>query len=518
MAKSTTTPGGTPIPQACVIGGTTPGGNPNPCETIAIDLVEAWRIDEATGSVAAGELGVADLTLTPYNGSSEDAWNAAGDDDAGRKFFAGYGVATLSPALGLLKHVGDSITIAQRRWATGLQHVRAPLPFSSIGFGSLVYTYFDLVASSGASPPRVYARPGVDFSAGGSGPWPVNRRGLYRGAYPNATPIPGTTAGLPGIPALFPPSPEPAPYLVVVTATMIAPDVISFSILGGDGVYTFAGVCYNSNADASVPDTDGGGGVTSATGYFSVLDRFDSTRDVSTGNVPSSFIAGDGEDAGVGELGLLLTGGSGGDLTVLGDLTTLTIGGTGSYDTIHQAAIWKRALTPAEIAWLCAGVGAGSLDRLFATLDAPGSQCAGGGACAEGGGLGTANPLITPAGDNALSPSKIKRLDAVGVLATAGVELRNTRRTASLSPRTYELVWEDRNLDAGDFDRVIDAVRVTHSGSTWTRWRHPIDDPSGDGTPCSAIRYRIRNASELSLVRGRGGHVGGLRLVLEEMV
>jgi hypothetical protein len=65
---------------------------------------------------------------------------------------------------------------------------------------------------------------------------------------------------------------------------------------------------------------------------------------------------------------------------------------------------------------------------------------------------------------------------------------------------------------------VIEAVRITSHGATWTRWRHPIDDASTDGTPCSAKRYRIRNANELAISRGRGGHTGGLRLVLEEMV
>jgi hypothetical protein len=504
-------------------------------------LVEAWKIDAGTGTVAAGVLGRAALTLTPYTLSAEDAWHAAGDDDSGRGFFGGYGFATLPMGLsasgvpgsgeGLLAKVGDSITLAQRRWVTGLQHVRSPLPFSVLGFGSLVYSLLELIADGGPSPPRVYLRPRLSDSSGGMAA--VIDRGVFRGAYPNQVPIPGTEGGMPGFPAIVPLTDEPAPALWIVSATMIAADVISFSLYGGmvhagDGLVLLSPVCYNGNADGSVSDV-----TTPSTGTNPYttdgLVRAFAGGFVEGNAVPNA--SGVGDDGGVQAIGAMLTNAMPGEDTIFapgrggGELRTLAIGGTISQDTIHQAALWARALTQAEVTWLLAGDAAGlgaasrcSLDRLFATIAAAGSQCpqqpAG---CTLAGGLGTANPLLTATGLNALTPTTIARVDTHAIVVDSGDELRATRRAAEAVTTAYELTWQASDVTKDQYERVRQALAVTANGATTTRWRHPADDVRTDGTVCSALRYRIRNAAELGITRGRGGHHGGMRLVLERV-
>ena len=538
MARVSTTPGGTPIPSTCVVGGAAPGGNIRPCETIAIGLIDAWKIDEGTGTVAAGVLGRASITLTPYTLNPEDAWNASGDDDQGRKFFGGYGFTTLPLNLsasgvpgsgqGLLTKVGDSITIAQRRWVTGLQHIRTPLPFSALSFGTLTYQLLALIADSGPSLPAIYCSPRLSNDDVG-GIAAVVGRNLYRGLPPYHIAIPGTEAGLPGFPAIYPSLDEPAPALWVVTATMIAPDVVSFSFFGGmlapdgGGLVTLAPVCYNSNADGSVGDVD-------VPGTGDVAPASDIATQFVGGNIDGETIAnaaGVGDQGGTQEAPTLIAGSVIGEDTIFsaafggGQLRTLGIGGVASNDTIHQAAIWARALTQSEIAWLMVGEADGakaaSLDRLFATLAAPGSQCGSASSCSESGGLGTANPFLDATGIAKLTPTTITRVDTHAIVIDDSVELRATRRAAEAVPVVYELAWEASQVNEDQLKRVREALAITAHGATWTRWRHPADDIRNDGTVCSAPRYRIRNADELALQRGRGGHVGSMRLVLERM-
>lgn len=446
----------------CTPGGPLPGGVDDPCQTIHQDCLELWLVNEESGATAFGYKGLADLAMTAAFGGTADSWNHPADDDEGRKFFGGFGSTVLPPGLGILSEIGtggplSGFTIAQRRWFTGLEHIIDPVAFAMTGFGFNNYDYLLLTGSSGPPVPKVYVRPELS----GSGPcFPVTPGPFYR---EGDTVIPGTTAI--GVPADSCPTVEPPPYLVVITVVAIAADRIVISVYGHDGTTFYGGVCFETEADGSVGHIDGGDG-----------------------------------------------GGPDGDPTNYGDLRNLGVGGLISDDTIHQAAIWNRALTSNEVAWL-----GDNLDKLKASIDSPGSQCGGAGACLEPAGSGTINPLIDAEGNTAIHPEfPLPRRDLAGVIASTGSELRETRLVHEARPRVYELPW---SLCPGpELDLIRQALEVTRGGSQYTRWRHPIDDPPGD--ICSAPRWRIVNAAEVNglvVRRGRGGHVGSLRLVLEEV-
>lgn len=444
----------------CTVGGPPPGGNNNPCQTITADLLEYWPINEGAGATAFGYLGLCNLQLADwgYWSQPDDAWHHPADNDSGRGFFGGSGYAELPTGLGILSHVGDGFTIAQRRWYTGLEHVRDPIPLTMTSFGFVEYVFLNLRGFSGPPVPRIYGRPEIDFN--GSPPYPVIPGGYFR---QGGTAIPGTL--LPGVPANYPPTVEPAPYLVVVTAVATAIDRVEVSVFGHDGTTFIPGVCFNTPADGS-------------SGH---------SGDSGTGGAPP------------------------GTPTNYGDLRRLDVGGFFD-DTIHQAAIWNRALTPAEVQWL-----GSDLDRLRLSIDMPGSQCeGGGGGCSEVAGSGTVNPLLNADGTTAIHPEfPASRRDPLGVIASDGSELRETRRVHEGKPRVYELAW---SLAGGaEVELVRQALEVTRGGAHHTRWRHPIDDAPGD--VCAAPRWRILNAADagFAVSRRRGGHVANLRLILEEV-
>lgn len=498
---------------ACVVGGDPPNGNPSPCQTIHLGCVEAWRIDEETGAVAAGELGEADLVLTGWGPDADVWWNQPGDNDAGRCFFGGVGVATLDAALNLLASVGDAVTVVQRRWYTGAAHTQQVIPPEFTNFGSSDYLYFSLrTAGAGISPPTVFARPRLD-PADLSPPRAVLNSGLFVG--PASTPIPIPTAVAPGVPADWPPSTVCRPYLIAVTVMAIAPDRITISVFGHDGVQAFPGVCITTGADGSTVPTDSGSTPITHIDYTTVGGADgENTHDQVTSppQVPSSGSAIPAASATSAEINAGLDGVAfvGGTPTIFGALTQLTIGGSGQ-DTVHQAAVWDRALTPSEIAWL-----GFSLDKLFATLDDPGSQCAESG-CTELAGSGTVNPLMEADGTNAITPDTVMPLTfGHRVLANEGPEVRDTRGQDDSINRTVELVWS--LIDGRQVERLRQAVSVTRGGALTTRWRAPGDAP---GDVCSAARWRVLNASEVQgfkVERNAGGSRARARLVLEEDV
>lgn len=479
----------------CVVGGPTPGGGGPPCQTITDGLVEAWKIDEGAGLSAAGEMGVANLALESFD-TTDAWWNVPGSTDSGRKFFGGKGVATLPPGLGLLANVGDGITVAVRRWMTGGNHVATPFGLADIGFGGVEYDYLNLRAGGGGSgypAPRIYARPTIDYSGGGAGPWPVVPGPLYRSA--TAPEVLDGSRAL-GCPSEFPSLTEPTPYLSVVTLVVIAPGQVTASVFGRDGAGSFLGVCHQTGANG---DTD--------SDHFSFPGEAHIRMNVAEAD----------KDAAV-----LLQGGAGlGTPSGYGDLRELTLGGgnTIPLDTIHQAALWGRALSSAEVMWLLGTASdGGNLDKLFASLDTPGSQC-GGATCGETAGISGNNPLILANGNSAIRPDFVNpRQDPVGITASQGSNLRETARTHETTPRVYELVWgEDDGKDAA---LVLAALRKTRGGARPTRWRHPIDDPAPpENDPiCTCPRWRIVGAEGAGLTRGPGGTSGAMRLTLEEIV
>jgi hypothetical protein len=477
----------------CIVGGPSPVGPP--CQTITQGLVEAWKIDEGSGLTAAGELGVADLSLVSFD-TTDAWWNVAGSTDSGRKFFGGKGVATLPPGLGLLANVGDGITVAIRRWMTGGGHVATPFSLEDIGFGSLEYDYLSLrggPSGSGYAAPRIYASPTIDTSGGGAGPWPVVPGPLYRRATTPET-IEGSRAL--GCPTQYPALDEPTPYLAVVTLVVIAPGQVTASLFGRDEAGSFLGVCHVTGANGDI-DSE----FTSPPGDAVINPTFSQA----------------GLDA-----SLLVQGGTAfGTPSGYGDLRELTIGGgnTIPLDTIHQAALWSRALSSAEVMWLLGtATDGGNLDALFASIDDPGSQC-GGSTCDETAGISGDNPLISVDGNSAIRPDFVNpRRDSVGITASEGANLRETARAHETTPRVYELVWSED--DGKDAALVLAALRKTRGGARPTRWRHPIDDPAPpENDPiCTCPRWRIVGAEGAGLTRGPGGTSGAMRLTLEEIV
>ena len=514
---------------ACVVGGGPPDGNPNPCETIHLGCVEAWQIDEESGATAAGVKGVADLALTGWDGSDVDLWwNQSGDDDSGRMFFGGIGIATLSSSLNLLKTVGSAVTVAQRRWYVGASHTQNVVPPGATPFGDALYSMFRLEKTNGPSgvagarPPRLAAWPQLGSAIGG-GRRSVVPGPFYRVGGGQNRAIEDST--VPGCPPQWPPFADPVPYLVVVTAMMVGPNTITFSAYGafqvGSVVTTTPGVCFTTPSDGDVPHDDGPGGpvdpppIPNSTSSPRVTDSVTDlappvpSPEGTAPEIANAILAGLGDGPTVAA-GL-------GAATNIGELTRLYLGGTvtsepyadGSVDTLHQAAIWDRALTPAEVAWLGA-----NLDKLFASIATPESQCGGGSPCTEESGPGTANPLLTEAALSALSPTSCSRIDRAAIARNAGDEVRETRSVFTGGGRVYVLTWENDN--GRDLDLVREALRVTRNGAISTKWRHPIDDAAG--TVCAAPDWRIVATQGVSAERNKSGHVGAFSVTLEEQV
>lgn len=179
-------------------------------------------------------------------------------------------------------------------------------------------------------------------------------------------------------------------------------------------------------------------------------------------------------------------------------LTRLTFGDMVESDgSFTQGAIWKRRLEAQEIADLG--------DNLDCLIGLP---------PLGGGGPGSADPLLTECGDTAIHPEwVVPRRDLAGVLATTGPQ-RHARRTHELNPRVYELAIR---LGSGhEVELIRQALEVTRGGVLPTRWRHPRDDPGGP--PSTAPRWHIVNAEEWNVERPKGGHIGSMRLILQEVV
>ncbi len=504
---------------ACVIGGDPIGP---PCAIIHDGLVEAWAIDEAEGAVAAGYTGEVDLALTAWTPGEEDnAWHVAGsgDDDSGRGFFGGFGVADLAAAVpeGLLSTIGSGVTIAVRRWHTGLDHVVSRVPPPYVGFGNVDFEYFRLEAPlGGVQPPRLLAHPTV--SGGVVTPGPVFRFGGPVGAQ-ERYPLPGSQA--PGCPGTWPPTPQPRPYLVVITAVVVGPKRITFSVFTHNGVSASGAVCLTTDGDSThthtgsvVPPTGTGYTVANSAPIAfpdTVVTHYTETpRGTPVGGVAQSNYALDG---GVGEL---LEAPSG-----FGALTRIVIGGASCQDTIHQAAVWSRAISPAEVAFL-----GDNIDKLLTSIDEPGSLCGAGG-CTQVAGPGSDNPLLTTGGATAIKPNVIRRSDDLGVISSSAEQgtgqLREARQVHECKARVYELVWTPEQGCGGDEVELIrQALERTRGGCLPTRWRHPEDDGiGGTGTTiCDAPRWLIVNARDAGIVLERlaGGHAAGLTLVLREVV
>jgi hypothetical protein len=538
--------GGQILFAACVVGGMYPGGVNNPCATIHQDLIEAWRIDEGVGNTAAGVLGLAGagMRLEGWSGGSPNPqWNDAINTDGGRRFFAGLGRVTL-PDLNLLANVGDAITIAQRRWHCGMAFIENPTPLAFVPFGTAQLCYFRLHAAPGVpspiTPPMILAKPLLGEVLGGgrrrveAGPLFV-RSGT---ASPVDQPIPGTSC--PAAPSDWAPSLLPKPYLIVITCVRISPTQLTFSVMGAAEGPTGTSVpipvaCITVDADGSSdpdppdvpqPDPD----IRPSFNDASPVSQMTSLADANLGGslqlrtpTPVSSLVGGG---GAGQ----------GPPVVFAALTEVVFGGgppsvaapagSASYESQHQAAIWKRAITREEVAWM-----GHSLDSLFSSAQDPGSLCASD-ACTETGGLLGDNPLIDETGANALRPSRITRLDQVGLLADYSAVLTQVRRTHDTVARRYRLEWDKDN--GQDLERVRRALRKTRHGATTTRWRHPSDDAGivGDGRDvCRCGRWRIVAGGEgseggggggggggLDITRGAGGVTGGFVIELEEQV
>jgi hypothetical protein len=516
-----------PLLAACVVGGGPPGGVDAPCRTIHMDCVEAWEINEASGGTAAGFKGNADLALAGWDTSPvNDWWNQAGSTDGGRQFFGGTGTADISSVLpdGFMANVGDSVTIAQRRWYVGTNHTKNVVPYLAMPFGDALYSMFRLSSADGLGmlPPMVASWPQLGSLVGGGRrvvhPGPFYRvGGGQRRAFDDGQ--------VPGTPVLWPPQAEPTPYLVIVTAMLIAPDRLTFSVYGAmgpaDSPTILPGVCFTTPADGSVPhDTVPGNPLPPpelAPAPGGDTDVVETGGGTTTALTQSPEVANGLLDGVVAQV--LGAAGQYPALTrlILGGAVPVAGGGGGTqevpaYDTLHQAAVWNRALTPAEVAWLGT-----SLDKLFLSIDTPESQCGGGTPCTEQGGPGTANPLLTGDGRGALSPTRIARLDRAAIARNEGDGLRETRPVFTQGGRVYELVWE---LDNGqDLERVREAMRVTRNGASSTKWRHPTDDvDAAQSTICAAPRWRIVASEGVTATRNAAGHVGRFSIRLEEQV
>ena len=197
-----------------------------------------------------------------------------------------------------------------------------------------------------------------------------------------------------------------------------------------------------------------------------------------------------------------------------GGLDTVRIGGirqggSGGYlDTIHQAAMWRRALTIDEVTWL-----GDNLDNVFASYETPGSACSVS-VCETAAGLGTAHPLLkTTTGtvaESAITPSTITRGDVFGLLTNDGPAMRETRTPHGKKKRLYTLEWAQATSD--QVDRVRQAWSVTKRGCVPTAWKSPDDAP---GDVCTCSRWLMRET--VGVERSDGGVAGRMVVVLEEV-
>lgn len=499
-----------PSSNVCTIGGTPDGRHP--CETIHEGLLELWRIDETTGNVALGVRGIAALTLTPYGVLNvEDAWNGLEEDDEKRHFFGGVGEAVFEAEDVFFKNVGESLTIVQRRWLTGMQWCRTPIPpqFTALGQGR--YAWLDVSKQGGSlAMVRVVGNPTL---SGSTAPFAVTPGPLYleRGDG-SLEAIEGT--GFPA-PLAWPPPAAIKPYLCCITLTMVAVDRVSISVMGRwDGVDGIGGsgafvpACIETDAD---------------------LGQFSEEPPPPPPPPPppkgeTAFLRPARRPGVVGDNGTPSTLISGGTIFLAqGGLDTIRIGGIrqgglgGYLDTIHQAAVWRRALTIDEVSWL-----GDNLDKVFASFAEPGSACEVS-TCETASGLGTAHPLLkTSTGttaQSALTPSEVRRGDVFGLIVNerggTGGALRETRTPHGKKKRLYTLVWSQATSE--QVERVRQAWSITHRGCVPTRWKAP-DDAPGDVCTCAQWIMRAAQAGEgLSLERSVGGVAAGMVVVLEEV-
>lgn len=133
-----------------------------------------------------------------------------------------------------------------------------------------------------------------------------------------------------------------------------------------------------------------------------------------------------------------------------------------------------------------------------------------------GGGPGSCDPLLKTDGTTAINPDfPVPRQDGPGRTIVDEGPHRWTRNPHETIPRTYSLPF---NLgDPTDVELLRQALEVTRGGTTWTRWRHPIDD--APGPVATAPRYRILNAGEagLAIERNEGGQSAKFTLLLESL-
>lgn len=491
-----------PSSNVCTIGGTPDGRHP--CETIHEGLLELWRIDEGTGDFAAGVRGLATLQLTPYGALDvSGAWNSAAEDDDGRNFFGGVGEAVFDPEFAFFKNVGESITIAQRRWLTGMAWCNTPVPPQFTAMGQGRYAWLDVQKQGGElALVRVVGQPSLAGSVLTPGPLYLERNGGALEA------IAGTAFPAPSV---WPPAGMIAPYLCVITATMVAVDRVSISVMGKWGSSQFTPACVETDADYGQvgdpppppppPPPPLENGVTIRPNRRPGI-ASDTDTPITLLSGATIFFAQGGLDT--VRIGGVRQGGSGGYL-----------------DTIHQAAMWRRALTIDEVAWL-----GDNLDGVFASYSTPGSACVVS-SCSTASGLGTAHPLLkTSTGTSAVSaltPSETRRGDVFGLLAggggvgggVGGGSLRETRAPHGKKKRVYTLTWDQATSE--QVERVRQAWEVTTRGCVPTAWKSPDDEP---GDVCTCARWLMRaaeNGQGVSVERGTGGVAARMVVVLEEV-
>jgi hypothetical protein len=487
-----------PSSSVCVIGGVPDGRHP--CETIHEGLLELWRINEGAGSVASGVRGLAALNLTPYGVLDVDgAWNGLEEDDDARGFFGGVGEAIFEAEDVFFKNVGEAITIVQRRWLTGMEWCNTPVPPQFTAMGQGRYAWLDIQKQGGElALVRVVGQPSLAGSVLTPGPLYLERNGGALEA------IAGTAFPAPSV---WPPPGTIAPYLCVITATMVAVDRVSISVMGKWGTSQFTPACVETDADYGQvgdpppppppPPPPLEDGVTIRPNRRPGV--------VSDTGTPITLLAG-------GLSGATIFFAQGGlDTVRIGGIRQ---GGSGGYlDTIHQAAMWRRALTIDEVAWL-----GDNLDSVFASYETPGSACVVS-SCTTASGLGTAHPLLaTSTGTSAVSaltPSETRRGDVFGLLASASQSLRETRAPHGKKKRVYTLVWDQATSE--QVERVRQAWEVTKRGCVPTAWKSPDDEP---GDVCTCAQWLMRaaeNGQGLSVERNSGGVAARLVVVLEEV-
>lgn len=133
-----------------------------------------------------------------------------------------------------------------------------------------------------------------------------------------------------------------------------------------------------------------------------------------------------------------------------------------------------------------------------------------------GGGDGSCDPLLKTDGTTAINPDfPVPRQDGAGRTIVDEGPHRWTRNPHETVVRVYTLPF---NLgDPTDVELLRQALEVTRGGTTWTRWRHPIDD--APGPVATAPRYRITNAGDaaLAIERNVAGQSAKFNLTLESL-